>query len=274
MEIKFTPVNNPFIVLSTNRTIADGIYQITANQNTEYTLSIDHNRNTSGTNVLLWEKANIPHRRFKFTYQNNGYYTIQNIGSGLYLSITNQSSVSGANVEQSASASLWQVLTDGAGSYYLIPKNANNCCLNLYSNTVGNGKNIDIETYNSSASQRWNLVSPPSAPSITGQTIPQNMTQGSSFDIRGTISAGEKLTSVTVGVYDTSGKLMVGKTVSPNTSSYNLKDVDTSIKFSSLPVGGYRYKVTASTASGNRTFVNQIFMVLSTGRTIADGSPI
>lgn len=267
-----TLINNPFIVLSTNRTIADGIYQITANQNTEYTLSIDHNRNTSGTNVLLWEKANIPHRRFKFTYQNNGYYTIQNIGSGLYLSITNQSSVSGANVEQSASASLWQVLTDGAGSYYLIPKNANNCCLNLYSNTVGNGQNIDIETYNSSASQRWNLVSPPSAPSITGQTIPQNMTQGSSFDIQGTISAGEKLTSVTVGVYDTSGKLMVGKTVSPNTSSYNLKDVDTSIKFSSLPVGGYRYKVTASTASGNHTFVNQIFMVLSTGRTIADGS--
>ena len=108
-------------------------------------------------------KANIPHRRFKFHTKIMVITRFRILVLVSICRITNQSSVSGANVEQSASASLWQVLTDGAGSYYLIPKNANNCCLNLYSNTVGNGKNIDIETYNSSASQRWNLVSPPSA---------------------------------------------------------------------------------------------------------------
>ena len=62
-------------------------------------------------------------------------------------------------------------------------------------------------------------------PTLSGQTIPGNIRQGSSFDIRGIISSNEKLTAVTVGVYDTNGNMKIGKTVSPNAVSYNLKNL-------------------------------------------------
>ena len=97
---------------------------------------------TSGTNLLLWANRNVAFRRFKFTYQSNGYYTIKNEGSGLYLSVKGQGSASGSNVELSSSATQWQVLPDGTGSYYLVPKCSSTSCLDMYSGIPANGKNI------------------------------------------------------------------------------------------------------------------------------------
>lgn len=128
------------MVLSTGRTIADGSYLINSAQNQGYSLSVDHNRNISGTNILLWQRGDIPHRRFQFIYQSNGYYTIKNVGSGLYLSVTGQSSASGANVEQSSTATLWQVLPDNKGGYYIVPNCSATSCLDLYSGIPANGK--------------------------------------------------------------------------------------------------------------------------------------
>ena len=102
--------------------------------------------------------------------------------------------------------------------------------------------------------------------------MPSTKTQGSAFDIRGIISSPEKMTSITVGVYDAAGKLQIGKTVSPNVTSYDLKNLDTDIKFSTLTPGGYKYQVTVSTASGTTVLISKLFMVLSANRTIADGT--
>lgn len=273
-----TLINQIFMVTSSNRTISDGIYLIASGQNQGYTLSVDHNRNTSGTNILLWAKANIPHRQFQFIYQGDGYYTIKNIGSGQYLSVTGQSAKSGANVEQASSAALWQVLPDGTGGYYIVPKCSTTSCLDLYSGIAQNGKNIEIWKYNLLGSQRWYLIGQNSQlnqtarASISGQTIPGNMQQGSSFSIRGTVSSSEKITSVTVGAYDTNGRMKIGKTAQTNANAYNLKNLDTSIKFGSLPTGAYRYKVTVTTASGTYTLLNRIFMVMSNGRTVSNGT--
>ncbi len=273
-----TLINQIFMVTSNDRTISDGIYLIASGQNQGYTLSVDHNRNTSGTNILLWEKANIPHRQFQFIYQGDGYYTIKNIGSGQYLSVTGQSAESGANVEQASSAALWQVLSDGTGGYYIVPKCSTTSCLDLYSGIAQNGKNIEIWKYNLLGSQRWYLIGQNSQPnqtaraSISGQTIPGNMQQGSSFSIRGTVSSSEKITSVTVGAYDTNGTMKIGKTAQTNANAYNLKNLDTSIKFGSLPAGAYRYKVTVTTASGTYTLLNRIFVVMSNGKTVSNGT--
>ena len=133
------------MVMSTGRTITDGIYMIASVNNQNYSLSVDHNRNTSGTNILLWQRASIPHRKFQFIYQSNGYYKIKNIGSG-------------ANVEQSSSATLWQVLPDGSGSYYIVPNCSSTSCLDLYSGVPKNGQNIETWKYNLLGSQRWLLI--------------------------------------------------------------------------------------------------------------------
>ena len=261
-----------FSVCSNSPTIQDGTYLIASAKNQNKVLSVDNNRNTSGTNILLWNRLEIPYRQFQFTYQGNGYYKIKNMGSGLYLSAAGQRGSSGTNVEQSSSATLWQVLPDGAGGYYIVPNCSYTSCLDLYTGIPDNGKNIDLWNYNMRGSQRWYLISSSAKPSISGQTIPGNMQQGSSFSIRGTVSSREKITSVTVGAYDTNGRMKIGKTAQTNAKAYNLKNLDTSIKFGSLPAGAYRYKVTVKTTTGTYTLINRIFMVESNGRTVSNGT--
>ena len=261
-----------FSVCSNSPTIQDGTYLIASAKNQNKVLSVDNNRNTSGTNILLWNRSEIPYRQFQFTYQGNGYYKIKNMGSGLYLSAAGQRGSSGTNVEQSSSATLWQVLPDGAGGYYIVPNCSYTSCLDLYTGIPDNGKNIEIWNYNMRGSQRWYLISSSTKPSISGQTIPGNMQQGSSFSIRGTVSSSEKITSVTVGAYDTNGRMKIGKTAQTNAKAYNLKNLDTSIKFGSLPAGAYRYKVTVKTTTGTYTLINRIFMVKSNGRTVSNGT--
>ena len=167
------------------------------------------------------------------------------MGSGIYLGVAGQSASSGANVEQSNVGTLWQVLPDDTGSYYLVPKCSSTSAMDLYTGVIKKGQNIGTWNYNLRKSQRWALSEIKAKPVISGKTVPTTMTQGSSFSIRGTISSGDPISSVTVGVYDTNGKMKIGKTVSPNTTSYNLKNIDTNIKFGSLAASGYRYKVTA-----------------------------
>ena len=152
-----TLVNTAFMVLSNRRTISNGTHIIANNYNDNYVLSVDRNQNTSGTNVLLWTKSNVAYRKFQFVYQGNGYYKIKNVGSGLYLGVANNGSKAGSNVQLSSSATLWQVLPDGTGAYYLVPNCSSTCTLDLYTGILGKGKNIDIWSYNLGKAQRWKL---------------------------------------------------------------------------------------------------------------------
>ena len=99
--------------------------------------------------------------------------------------------------------------------------------------------------------------------SITGGVTVPNIEAGNVFSIHGTItSASSALKSVTVGVYDSNGKWMTGKTVSPNAKTYDIANVDEAVSFGTLPVGTYFYKIIATNATHtNHTVVNQKFTV-------------
>ena len=103
--------------------------------------------------------------------------------------------------------------------------------------------------------------------SITGGTaIPDQIAVGKAVSIRGTVSsASSNITSLTAGVYDASGKLVTGKTVSPNAKSYNLHNLDNDIIFNKLSAGKYEYKVVA-TNSGNSNYT-----VYTKSFTVGDG---
>lgn len=98
--------------------------------------------------------------------------------------------------------------------------------------------------------------------SISSATKPTTLTVGSPFILRGTISASAKLTSVSVGVYNSSGVAKTSKTVVPNTTTYDIHKIDNYITFGKLAAGKYTYKVAAKTDSTSKTLVNQSFVVL------------
>ena len=111
----------------------------------------------------------------------------------------------------------------------------------------------------------FKVVTPSTLKIASGNYNPGTLIKGSSYSINGKITSNYKITSVTVGIYNSDGTATSGvKTVSPNATSYDISGVDASIKFGSLAVGTYKFKVTATDASGStKTLVNNTFTVSS-----------
>ncbi len=285
-----------FIVLSKSRTVSDGIYYIRSKKNTSYCLGLAST--ASGANAQLAAYVKDEAYQFCLTYDADGYYYITSVKSGLYLSVKSLSSATGANILQTeaSQATRWQVLYDGASCYYFVPECATTCCMYLLDKTAVAGQNIELKTANTITSQRWKLTvvsttastetetdaeaaeeetaeeEEATAPPIANASTPSTMKAGSAFTITGKITSETKLTSVTAAVYDTNGKQVIGKTVKPGAKTYDLANVDNSIKFGSLSAGVYKYKVTATNSAGETTLVSKTFIVLSTSKTVSNGT--
>ena len=124
--------------------------------------------------------------------------------------------------------------------------------------TDTNGKSFTL--VNSS----FSITAPASQMSISGQTQPTGTLKlGSYFDLRGVISSTFPISQVTAGVYYTNGSATAQvKTVNPNTTSYNLVNIDSYIKFNLLSAGSYVYKVVATDTNGKSfTLVNSSFSI-------------
>lgn len=98
---------------------------------------------------------------------------------------------------------------------------------------------------------------------ISGANYPSSLQPGQTYSLTGTISSKTRITSVTAGVYTSnSGSNMVtGKTVRPNSTSYNLKNIDRYVYFNRLNAGTYYYIVKATNSAGTKVLINQKFTV-------------
>ena len=136
-----------------------------------------------------------------------------------------------------------------------------------YEITVTNGTYVDYKVVNQKFTVSEASTATADTLSISGGTTIPNIKVGNAVSIRGTVaSASSNLKSVTVGVYDSNGKWMTGKTVSPNAKTYDIANVDEAVTFGTLPAGTYFYKVIATNATHtNYAVVNQKF-------TVSDGS--
>ncbi|MDE5564296.1 MAG: hypothetical protein K2I93_04005, partial [Oscillospiraceae bacterium] len=118
-----------------------------------------------------------------------------------------------------------------------------------------------------------NTPSTPSAEddklTITGGTnVPDTLAVGKALNVVGTVtSASSNITALTVGVYDADGKFVTGRTINPNSKTYNLRLLDAYVAFNKLAEGSYTYAVIA-TNSGNTNYalVNKKF-------TVGNGTP-
>ena len=93
--------------------------------------------------------------------------------------------------------------------------------------------------------------------------IPEALRKGDAVSIRGTVtSALSDITSVTAGVYDSSGSFVTGKTADPYSTQFDLSKLDKYILFNKLTDGEFIFKVTATNgANANAVLVEQKFTV-------------
>ena len=101
--------------------------------------------------------------------------------------------------------------------------------------------------------------------SISGNDAIPNIIQGTPLAINGTVKSDfSKITVLTAGVYDATGKQVLGKTLSPNQVEFNLQSLNDDLPFETLQAGTYQYRVTASNATNqNYIVINQSFVVSS-----------
>ncbi len=148
----------------------------------------------------------------------------------------------------------FNTLPAGNYIYAVIASNAANSNYALVSKkfTVGNGGTSANTT---STTDTLKVTS--------GTTVPSSLSKGRGVAVRGTVtSSSSNITSLTVGVYDSNGKLVTGNTIAPNATSYNLSRLDSSVRFDLLAAGTYTYRVIATNSGNNSaTLVSQSFTV-------------
>ena len=102
--------------------------------------------------------------------------------------------------------------------------------------------------------------------SISSETKPTAIEEGSSFGLKGTVtSKSSNISALTAGVYTPDGAVVTEKTVDPASTVASLSLVDAYISFGKLSVGSYVYKVTAKNAISEATLVDQLFTVYKNG---------
>ena len=97
---------------------------------------------------------------------------------------------------------------------------------------------------------------------------PVNIKKGDSYTLRGAVvSYTSYLTTVTAGVYDSSGRMLTGKsaTLGPGSNyfAYEIRSLDSGVVFGMLEKGTYFYRITASNAEGLFTVAEHTFTVSS-----------
>lgn len=153
-------IDYPFVVLSKDQTVADGTYSFVPYTNSGFAIQVKGKSDNSGANVVLGTKANTKYQALNAKYEGNGYYSLQFVGSGKNLTVTNAGTVIGTNVKQStytgSDAQLWQILPMG-DSYFLVPKHAPDLCLTVASGNVA-GSNINLSLKDLTDDKRYTLV--------------------------------------------------------------------------------------------------------------------
>lgn len=99
---------------------------------------------------------------------------------------------------------------------------------------------------------------------LSSYNYPKNIKCGYSFSLKGKVKSGHYLKKVTIGVYSTSGKSILKATKKlsgKKTKTFNIKKLDSKIKFSRLARGTYYYKVKATDTKGKKTLLKKKFTV-------------
>ena len=123
--------------LRVEQTVSPGTYVIGAQQNAFQVLSIDGGSTAVGAELETYEANGSDEQKFNIQYHSddNGYYTIQNVKSGLYLETANSSSFFQSRIRQNVKTEnenqKWVIIEypinffdEGTPTYYIMNKEA------------------------------------------------------------------------------------------------------------------------------------------------------
>ena len=143
------PVNSFAAISSTDekRTIEDGIYVIRSAIDQNFVIDVLGASTENEANIQLYEYSDVPQKKYKVTYLNNGYYSIIATHSNKSMDVKDASTQKGANVQQceqnGTDAQKWIIKNVGNGYYSIISK-CNGLYVDVYNAIAQNFQNIQM----------------------------------------------------------------------------------------------------------------------------------
>lgn len=105
-------------------------------------------------------------------------------------------------------------------------------------------------------------------------SIPTQIWSGKAFVVTGKVYSDKPITSVVITVEDSTGKSYTSNSASPNTTSYDLRNLDAGVLFNILSPGIYKYRIKVTNAEKSEYVVDKSFVVLGKTASIEDGTYI
>lgn len=96
---------------------------------------------------------------------------------------------------------------------------------------------------------------------IKSLRAPKKIRMGRKFSIKGTVRSNRKIKKVTVRILDSNGRKIISATKKPNSKSFNIRKLDSKIKFGKLKKGEYTFQVIATDSVQKLKLVNKQFKV-------------
>lgn len=146
------------------RLVDDGLYTFACAADASYVLDVTGASLDSEANIQVWHDNGTWAQIFAVTRQDDGYYLIKNLNSGLLVDIGTESSGAGANVEQGGFSSsdaggLWMPIVSDGGLAWV---SKSGFALDVAGGVLANGTNVQVWAVNETLAQSF-VLKPASA---------------------------------------------------------------------------------------------------------------
>lgn len=142
--------------------LSNGTYRIRTALSTSKVLDVRNGSTTSGTNVQLYDWANVPAQKWVIKHLGSDYYTITStLSNNKVLDVKSAGKTNGTNVQlysaNNSNAQKWLIKSAGDGYYYIISK-CNGLYVDVSNARTANGTNIQMHKKNGNKAQKFKFV--------------------------------------------------------------------------------------------------------------------
>ena len=130
----------------------DGVYFIKS-IHTEYVLDVPSSSKNPGVNIQLYTLNETDAQKWVLQHDSNGYVTIMNYGSKLYLTASN-GRVTQEN-KSDATNQKWIIMFDAQGRLKIVSATDIKSAIDVASSNFSNGGRIQMHSSNSTGAQQW-----------------------------------------------------------------------------------------------------------------------
>ena len=122
--------------------VQDGTYTISSAIQQNIVLDVDNNSWNENANIAVWNRNYQNNQKFNIKYLKDGYYKIEVVSSGKYMTVNNSNNIIQKEYEDSDNQK-WYFKDAGNGNFYIISK-INSLYLDIYGGEIISGKNVGV----------------------------------------------------------------------------------------------------------------------------------